>query len=165
MIEELLALIAALAAETGDGDRAARLIGATDHLLEAIDSALAPFVAVFYERARASVRRDLGEDAFAGAWAMGRRLTRAEALGEAYAVVSALTEAPVPPVPVAPSGLSLRELEVLRLLVEGHSDRQIAETLSISAKTVGNHVSRILTVLNVETRTAAATHALRRGLV
>jgi DNA-binding NarL/FixJ family response regulator len=54
---------------------------------------------------------------------------------------------------------------VLRLLAEGHSDRQIAAALSISPKTVGNHVSRILAKLDVETRTAAATHALRGGLV
>jgi DNA-binding NarL/FixJ family response regulator len=54
---------------------------------------------------------------------------------------------------------------VLRLLVEGHSDRQIAETLSISPKTASNHVSSILAKLGVETRTAAAAHAIRRHLV
>ena len=52
MIEELLALAAALAAETGDREQAARLIGATDRLKQAIGFALAPFIEVFYERAR-----------------------------------------------------------------------------------------------------------------
>jgi predicted ATPase/DNA-binding CsgD family transcriptional regulator len=165
MIEELLALVAALAAETADWDRAARLIGVTDHLLEAIGFALAPFIAVFYEGARDSVRRELGEDTFTTKREIGRRLTRTQALNEAYTVVSALAEAPAPPDPVAVSGLSPRERQVLQLLVEGHSDRQIAETLSISPKTASNHVSSILAKLGVETRTAAAAHAIRRHLV
>ena len=165
MIEELLALVAALAAEAGDWERAARLIGATDYLLEAIGFALAPFVAVFYEGARASMRRDLGEETFTTKRETGRRLTRTQALNEAYAVVSALAEPGVLPDPVAASGLSPRERQVLRLLVEGHSDRQIAETLSISPKTASNHVSSILAKLDVETRTAAAAHAVRRHLI
>ena len=71
----------------------------------------------------------------------------------------------VPDAPLAAAGLSAREREVLSLLVEGHSDRQIADALSISPKTAGNHVSSILAKLGVETRTAAATQAVRRGLV
>jgi DNA-binding CsgD family transcriptional regulator len=61
--------------------------------------------------------------------------------------------------------LTPRERDVLRLLIEGGSDRQIAQTLSISPKTAGNHVSAILAKLDVETRTAAVAQALRRGLV
>ena len=63
------------------------------------------------------------------------------------------------------AGLSPRELDVLRLLTEGHSDRQIADALSISPKTPGNHISNILAKLGVTTRTAAATHAVRHDLV
>jgi non-specific serine/threonine protein kinase len=163
MIEELLALVAALAAETGDWQRAARLVGATEHLLEVVGFTLAPFIAVFYKRAWAAVRRDLGEHV--AALEAGRRLTRTQALSEAQAVVSALVEAPARADPVAASGLSVRERQVLHLLVEGHSDRQIADALSISPKTAGKHVSSILTKLDVETRTAAATQAFRRGLV
>ena len=61
--------------------------------------------------------------------------------------------------------LSQRELEVLRLLVEGHSNPEIAAALFISQKTVRNHVTHILGKIGVETRTAAATFALRHGLV
>ena len=60
--------------------------------------------------------------------------------------------------------LTPRELDVLRLLAAGYSDRQIAAALSISRKTVGNHVSSILTKMGVEGRTAAAALAVRRGL-
>jgi DNA-binding CsgD family transcriptional regulator/energy-coupling factor transporter ATP-binding protein EcfA2 len=62
-------------------------------------------------------------------------------------------------------GLSPRELDVLRLLVEGKSDREIAAALFISPRTVMRHVSSILTKLDVPSRTAAAALALRQRLV
>ena len=164
--DEILAPIAALASESGLQEQAARLIGATDNRLEAIGYALPPFVQVFYQQAVAGARRALGEERFMAEREAGQRLARTQVISEALAVVTAIADARQLPKP-APSivGLSPREVDVLRLLVEGHSDRQIAEALSISTKTVGNHVSRILAEFEVESRTAAATQALRRGLV
>ena len=51
------------------------------------------------------------------------------------------------------------------LLIEGHSNSEIAGALFISHKTVRNHVTNILAKLGVESRTAAATFALRHDLV
>ncbi|MPZ84871.1 MAG: AAA family ATPase [Actinophytocola sp.] len=62
-------------------------------------------------------------------------------------------------------GLTDRELEVLRLLAEGHTNRQIAAELYISAKTVSTHVSNILTKLAVPGRVQAATAAHRLNLL
>ena len=61
--------------------------------------------------------------------------------------------------------LSSREMEVLRLIAAGLSDREIAETLYISPRTVTTHVSHILGKLGVRTRTEAATTGLRLELV
>jgi DNA-binding NarL/FixJ family response regulator len=61
-------------------------------------------------------------------------------------------------------GLTPRELEVLRLLVEGRSNRQIAEQLFISGKTVSVHITRILAKLNVHSRRDAAARARQLGL-
>lgn len=61
--------------------------------------------------------------------------------------------------------LSPREIDVLRLLTDGMSDREIAEQLFISPRTVMRHVTSILNKLNVPSRTAAATTALRRNIV
>jgi DNA-binding NarL/FixJ family response regulator len=61
-------------------------------------------------------------------------------------------------------GLTAREREVLHHLAEGRSNRVIAETLSLSERTVENHVLHILTKLGVESRTAAATWAVRHGV-
>jgi DNA-binding CsgD family transcriptional regulator len=62
-------------------------------------------------------------------------------------------------------GLTPREREVLALLVEGHTNKRIAEQLFISESTAGVHVSNILGKLGVTTRTEAATVAARLGLV
>ena len=60
--------------------------------------------------------------------------------------------------------LTARETEVLRLLAEGRSNRQIGEALYISAKTAGVHVSNIMAKLGVSSRTEAAAVAHRNGL-
>lgn len=64
-----------------------------------------------------------------------------------------------------PSGLTGRQLAVLELLAAGLTDRQIAERLFLSTKTVGHHVSAILATLGVAGRTAAARLAVERGWV
>ncbi|MFN8661542.1 MAG: LuxR C-terminal-related transcriptional regulator [Thermomicrobiales bacterium] len=69
------------------------------------------------------------------------------------------------PVHVGSAGLTPREMDVPTLLVEGHSDRQIGERLYISHRTVMRHVESILGKLQVESRTAAATLAVRQGIV
>jgi two-component system NarL family response regulator len=60
--------------------------------------------------------------------------------------------------------LSERELEILRLLAQGRDNDEIAEALVISPRTVKNHVSSILTKLQMENRVQAAVYAVRRGL-
>jgi two-component system NarL family response regulator len=66
---------------------------------------------------------------------------------------------------VAGSPLSTREIEVLRLLVSGQRNREIAATLAIAEGTVKLHVSSILAKLHVDDRTEAVTVALQRGIV
>jgi DNA-binding NarL/FixJ family response regulator len=60
--------------------------------------------------------------------------------------------------------LTVRESEVLRLLARGRSQPQIAEQLFISPKTVGGHIQRILTKLDVHSRTHAVALAHKHGL-
>jgi DNA-binding CsgD family transcriptional regulator/tetratricopeptide (TPR) repeat protein len=169
MIEELLALVAALAAETGAYEQAARLFGATDRRLELIGFALAPFVHVFYERARDHVRRKLGEDAFAVTREMGERLTTAEALGEAFDVASVVaTTSAIGDAGLgirSHPGLTSRELEVLRLVAAGRSNAQIAEALFISVPTVKRHLTNVLGKLGLPSRSAATAYAHTHELV
>ena len=66
---------------------------------------------------------------------------------------------------VGGSDLTGRELEVLRLIVAGRSNKEIGSDLRISEATVKSHVNSILSKLGVTDRTQAATTALQRGLV
>jgi two-component system, NarL family, response regulator LiaR len=67
--------------------------------------------------------------------------------------------------PESPEELTERETEVLKLLARGKANKQIASSLFVSEKTVKAHVSSILMKLGVQSRTQAALHAVRAGLV
>ncbi len=65
----------------------------------------------------------------------------------------------------ATSTLSSRELQVLQLLAEGSSQREIAKALFISPKTVASHIEHILAKMRVHSRAQAVAQAYRRGLL
>jgi HD-GYP domain-containing protein (c-di-GMP phosphodiesterase class II) len=65
----------------------------------------------------------------------------------------------------AAAGLTAREVEVLRLLASGLSNKEIARRLSISPKTVGNHVEHVYTKIGADNRAAAGLFAMRHGLL
>lgn len=68
------------------------------------------------------------------------------------------------PLPPTEEPLTARELEVLRLVAQGHANQEIAEELVIGEGTVRTHVSSILSKLHLANRTQAALYALREGL-
>lgn len=61
--------------------------------------------------------------------------------------------------------LSEREMEVVKLVAEGLSNKQISLQLRLSDKTVKNHISHILAKMNLSARTQVAVHAIRAGMV
>ena len=67
--------------------------------------------------------------------------------------------------PEGPEELTEREIEVLKLMARGKANKQIASELSVEEKTVKAHISSILRKLGVQSRTQAALHAVRTGLV
>jgi DNA-binding NarL/FixJ family response regulator len=69
------------------------------------------------------------------------------------------------PPPAAHGSLTARELEVLRLVASGRTNRAIAKTLGIAEKTVARHVSNIFTKLGLSSRAAATAHAYEHGLL
>jgi predicted ATPase/DNA-binding NarL/FixJ family response regulator len=152
----------------GDVARAARLLGAAATHGAAFGFQSSPSED---EEATAGIRARLGEAAFATAYATGVAKSLADAVAEALAASTAVTDGAVTPAIDSPSSVSYgrnltrRETDVLRLLVAGQTDRQIAENLFVTRKTVSDHVGHILAKLGVPSRTAAAAEAVRDGLV
>jgi DNA-binding NarL/FixJ family response regulator len=64
-----------------------------------------------------------------------------------------------------PEGLTVREVEVLRLVADGLTDAQVAERLVVSLRTVHAHLRSIYRKLDVRSRSAATRFAVERGLV
>ena len=64
-----------------------------------------------------------------------------------------------------PAGLTAREVEVLRLLARGLSNKEIAERLVISPKTAGNHVEHIYAKIGASNRAQASLFAMKHGLM
>ena len=64
-----------------------------------------------------------------------------------------------------PAGLTTREVEILRLLARGLSNKEIAEHLVISPKTVGKHIEHIYTKIDASTRATASLFAMQHGLL
>ena len=130
------------------------------------------------EQAESTARATLGDERFAAAVAAGRSLPLTDAIDEALAVADELAavlaggEAPPassarssPATSGPPYGLSRREREILALLGQRLSDKEIAEVLFISPRTVMAHATHIFNKLGVANRRAAAAVAARHGLI
>jgi predicted ATPase/serine/threonine protein kinase/DNA-binding CsgD family transcriptional regulator len=152
----------------GEPAWAARLWGAAEVLRKTIGEPLSPVEHAFYERAIMDARRRLGERAFEAGWVQGRTMTPDQAL-QAQLPLPALSASPSTSVagrmPIAyPAGLTVREVEVLRLVAKGMTDAQIAETLVISPRTVNTHLTSIYNKIGVSSRSEATRYALEQRL-
>jgi non-specific serine/threonine protein kinase len=164
-VADALAGLAGVALNRGDAEAAGRLLGAAEAQMETV-GARSMVHHVQYECVLAAARASLPYPSFAVAWEAGRALSLEEAVAEASGLAAPLSQAATnaPNGAAARHGLTTREVEVLRLLAQRRTDREIAEELFISPKTAGFHVANILGKLGVANRREAAALALREGL-
>ncbi len=157
--------LAGVAVESGAPEQAAWLLGAAEVLRKTAGSPMRPVVQTHHDEVMARAREVLGEADFVAAWNAGAALTPDEAIARALAGAAGTTVGlPMPPPSVAGDGLTSRELDVLRLLVDGQTDRKIADALFISRRTASKHVAAILAKLGASSRAEAAARAVRDGL-
>src|SRR5829696_3502634 len=154
-----LELLAAAVSMRGEHERAAWLFGAAEALREAVGAFVLPLYRGEYERGVAAVRSGLDEVAFSAAWSEGRAMTPEQAVEHALEPSSA-----TPRLKDA-AELSTREVEVLALVAEGHTDSQVGERLYLSPRTVGQHLRSSYQKLGVPSRAAAVKEAVGRGLI
>jgi len=164
--------LAAVVAAQGEPVRAVWFMSAAQALREAIGTPLPSLLQAMHEFTIASVRTQLGEQAFAAAWAQGCTMTpeqvqaaQVAATMPTTAPAGPSTAPPVPKAPAYPAGLTAREVEVLRLVAQGLTDTQIAEQLVISPRTVNNHLTSIYSKIQVSSRSAATRYAMEHQLV
>jgi predicted ATPase/DNA-binding CsgD family transcriptional regulator len=167
MVYGLLA-IGGLAVERHQFAHAARLLGAAAAAADAFGIVLQPAEKSQFDHDVMTAQAALAAAPFTRAWDAGRALPLEEAVARALREPSPSHHrrnghSPLDHDPTE-YGLSRRELEVLRLLAAGMSDREIAAALFISAETATTHVKRIRGKLGVRSRPAAAAFATRHGL-
>jgi non-specific serine/threonine protein kinase len=168
LIGDPLAGLARIAAVHGQPEAAAQLVGAVNALTEAAGAHISTNMRDNCGRAAALAGAALGEERFAEAHATGRtlRLDEAVALAAAVDIPRDWHAKPGPrPTSSVKGALSAREREVLRLVAQARTDREIAAALFISPRTVNAHVASILGKLGVANRMEAATRARELDLL
>jgi predicted ATPase/DNA-binding NarL/FixJ family response regulator len=164
LVEAVIGL-ADLAAETGAWPAAVRLLADASALSRRIGLAIDPDFQQRREHAQATVRAALDDGAIPDRAPAETERSAAEMLADADAVLAALAPSSERRPGPAPCGLTPREMDVLRFLVAGRSNPEIAAALFITRATARTHVAHILAKLGVSSRTEAADYAHRHGLL
>jgi DNA-binding CsgD family transcriptional regulator/tetratricopeptide (TPR) repeat protein len=161
--------MASLAAASGDAPRAAHLWGAAEAERESTGIALPPGDRALHEPYLVSAHSRLGKDAWEEELDEGRAMSLEEAAE--YALSKEERDLPTAPVPEEqparePIGkLTHREQEVAVLVAQGLTNRQISINLSISERTVENHVAKIFGKLGLRSRAQIATWVTEHHLI
>jgi predicted ATPase/DNA-binding CsgD family transcriptional regulator len=162
VLARCLETTAELALPGGRAASSLRLLAAADALRDSITTPRRPSERRAYTDTLAAARARLAPDVSGRAEAEGRDMRLEEAVAEAETIVGSRSMARA----AAPSAsrLTYRQQQVMRLVAEGKTDRQIAAELVLSEKTVGRHLENIFARLGVSSRVAAALVATREHL-
>jgi len=110
-----------------------------------------------------AARTSLGEERSATAWSQGLTLSVEDAVAEAVGGDSASEPSLAPGASL--NGLTRREIDVLRLVASGNTNKEIAASLALSAATVERHLANVYAKIGARGRTEATAYAITRGLL
>ena len=162
MIASPLSSLALLFALQGEMEHAVRYLGIIDEAWRNCGLDMPSHFRVRLDRAELLARDALSDAAFGAAMAEGQRSLAAILTGPENDAATSIS----PGDPASSLGdLTLRQREVLALLVAGYTDRQIAQSLFISPRTASSHVAVIMDKLYARTRGEAAFRAVQAGLI
>ena len=150
--------------DLGRLEEAATLLGAVE-ASRAASGVIRPVYVLHHGGLPELIVAELGQEAFDGAFEEGRGCPLDRLVEEAVRLADAPPARRTGPARSGAELLTAREEDVLRLVVAGRTDREIADELFVSPRTVNSHVSNLLGRLEVSNRAEAAAVAVRRGLV
>lgn len=165
-VAECLEGLSRVAAGQGEEERGAELLEAATTLREAAGALLPTSDPLAYNPPLSDAELALEEDVHVDAYAEGCAFLLDQAVAEAIEMAHTLSAArSVASRRERPGGLTRREVEVLRLLAAGKSNRQIADELALSFHTVIRHVNHIFAKIGVGNRTEASARARELDLL
>jgi DNA-binding CsgD family transcriptional regulator len=152
--------LAFLACACSQWQRAARLYAIAAACRAAIGNVVAPSIRAAQDDDLAAIRAGLTAEQYQAAWDSG------QAMSLAAAVAYALETGPAPNAsqPAGVAGLTPREVEVLRLIAAGQSNKQIAAELYLSVHTIERHITNLYAKIGARGRADATAWALRHDL-
>ena len=164
----VLGSLAEMADTLGDPVLGARLFGASRGIRDAIGTNHSPNQIEDYERVLGLVRAGAGDEAFEAAWAAGMAAPLDEIVRDAFTVTQLANATPQDPREVElerKTGLTAREISVIRQLVAGKSNQEIADALGLNLGFVTTVIGQILTKLGVDSRGGVTAYAFKWGIV
>lgn len=164
-VASVLEEIAGAVLARSDPERAVVVLAAADALREELGTPVPPAEAPDRDAAMTHLLRRLSSSSYPTVWARGREHDLDAVVDLAVEGVDVVSGPESSRLSTGEPLLTTRELAVLELLVEGHTNREIAAALYISASTAGVHVSNILRKLGAKRRVDAAGIAHKMGLL
>ncbi|GHO61213.1 hypothetical protein KSC_001050 [Ktedonobacter sp. SOSP1-52] len=174
LIATSLEEVGAIATIIGQETWAAILLGAGEALRETSWGLISDVDQRRVEDLKMQLRAKMNEETLTRIWAQGRAMTPKQALLASSLGTSLQQETASIPLSAPgtsyhlamyPDQLTQRQVELLRLLAEGLTDKEIAARLSISPRTVNAHLNKIYPKIHVSTRSAATRYAVERKLI
>jgi predicted ATPase/DNA-binding CsgD family transcriptional regulator len=169
-LEWIVGLATRIAVGAGQVVPAIHLLAALDQRRRTLGTPTPPHYEPVYARDVATVRKAISTTEFDMRWLQGASLPWPQVIAEAAVVLEHIatgtddTARSLAPQPRVAFGLTSREREVLELLTQRLTNKEIAEALFVGARTVQTHTISIFTKLGVDNRRDAAAVAVRRGL-